>query len=103
VYLAALAHCYGAAGKPAGAHRSLEDLQRLSKQAYVSPVDLAVAHLGLGDASAALALLEQAVQERSPRIAFLGIDPHFDALRSDPRFQRLIARIGLSSPVIQRD
>ena len=61
----------------------------------MSSVDLAVAYLGLGQTDSALALLEQGAEERSPRIAFLGVDPDFDSLRSDTRFQRLITKIGL--------
>ncbi len=95
VYLAALAHAYGAAGRRPDAQRSLQALRKLSKETYVSPVDLAVAYLGLGQTDSALALLEQGMEERSPRIAFLGVDPDFDGLRSDTRFQRLITRIGI--------
>jgi TolB-like protein/DNA-binding winged helix-turn-helix (wHTH) protein/Tfp pilus assembly protein PilF len=95
VYLASLAHAYGVAGRRADAQRSLQALRKLSKETYVSSVDLAVAHLGLGQTDSALALLEQGVEERSPRIAFLGVDPDFDSLRSDSRLQRLIIRIGL--------
>ena len=56
---------------------------------------MAVARLGLGQTEEVLALLDQAVEERSPRAAFLGIEPHFDGLRSDAHFQRLMTRIGL--------
>jgi TolB-like protein/DNA-binding winged helix-turn-helix (wHTH) protein/Tfp pilus assembly protein PilF len=96
VYLAALAHAYGMAGRRSEAQACVVELESMSKQKYVSSVDLALAQLGLGRKTEALALLEQALEEGSPRVAFLGIDPHFDPLRSDARFQRLIARIGIS-------
>jgi hypothetical protein len=95
VYLAALTHAFGAAGKRSDAQKLLADLERLSRQKYVSSVDLALAHLGLGQTAQALGLLEQAVEERSPRAAFLGIEPHLDGLRSNTRFRRLMAKIGL--------
>lgn len=95
VYLAALAHAYGAAGRRADAQKSVQALRELSKKTYVSPVDFAVVYLGLGQKDSALAFLEKGAEERSPRIAFLGVDPDFDGLRSDIRFQRLITRIGL--------
>jgi hypothetical protein len=69
----------------------------MSKQKYVSSVDLALAHLGMGQREEAMELLDQAVAERSPRVAFLGVEPHFDPLWADTRFQRLISRIGIPS------
>jgi tetratricopeptide (TPR) repeat protein len=95
VYVAALAHAYGVTGRRADAQNALVELEQVSRQKYVSPFDLAIARLGLGQTEKALALLDQAVEERSPRAAFLGVEPHFDGLRSDARFQRLMARIGL--------
>jgi tetratricopeptide (TPR) repeat protein len=95
VYLAALAHVYGSAGRRSDAEACIIELENLSKRKYVSSVDLALAQLGLGRNAEALALLERAVEEGSPRVAFLGIEPHFDRLRADARFQRLIARIGI--------
>jgi hypothetical protein len=46
--------------------------------------------VALGDATPALALLEQAVAQRSARTLFLRHDPRFDALRGDARFARLL-------------
>ena len=50
----------------------------------------------MGEKDQALALLGQAVEERTPRIAFLGIEPRFDTLRDDVRFKKLMSRVGLS-------
>jgi Flp pilus assembly protein TadD len=97
VYLASLAHAYGAAGKRSQAQKLFNDLRSLSKQRYVSSYDLALASLGVGETDQAFALLAQAVEEHSPRAAFLGVDPRFDGLRSDARFKRLMLRVGLPS------
>ncbi len=97
VYVAALAHAYGVAGRRTDAEASIAELRKLSKQKYVSSVDLALAYLGLGQRAESMALLDQAVVERSPRVAFLAVEPRFDPLRADPRFQRLIGRIGIPS------
>jgi TolB-like protein/Tfp pilus assembly protein PilF len=97
VYLAALAHAYGMAGRRSDAEACILELKNISKHKYVSSVDLALAQLGLGRNADALALLGRAVEERSPRVAFLGIEPQFDPLRTDARFQRLIAEIGIPS------
>jgi len=61
-----------------------------------SPADEAVARLALGDRDGALSALETAAEMRRGWILpFLGVDPFFDPLRSDPRFEHLLARIGL--------
>jgi len=39
--------------------------------------------------------LENAYQEHSTLLTYLKMDPRFDPLRSDPRFQDLVHRIGL--------
>jgi TolB-like protein/tetratricopeptide (TPR) repeat protein len=48
-----------------------------------------LAHLGENDA--ALALLERAVQERSPYLPWINALPQYDGIRSDPRFQSILA------------
>jgi hypothetical protein len=42
-----------------------------------------------------LTQLEQAVDERSAEVLYLGVDPDFDPLRRHARFQSLLARIGV--------
>ncbi len=74
----------------------IEDLKEMSEHRFVSAYDLALAHLGVGEKDRALALLGQAVEERAPRLEFLRIEPRFDGLRSDARFQKLMNRVGLS-------
>jgi hypothetical protein len=49
----------------------------------------------LGDNDHALALFQQAYEERSDHLLGIGIDPGIDALRADARFTRLLRDIGL--------
>ncbi|MBI3451199.1 MAG: winged helix-turn-helix domain-containing protein [Acidobacteria bacterium] len=61
-----------------------------------SPADEAVARLALGDREGAITALEAAVGMRAGWILpFLGVDPFFDPLRSEPRFERVLDRIGI--------
>lgn len=62
---------------------------------YVSPVELAVLHVGLDEPDKALSALERAYLAQDSQLQYLGIEPHFDSLRADPRFADLIHRIGL--------
>jgi DNA-binding SARP family transcriptional activator/Tfp pilus assembly protein PilF len=61
---------------------------------YVSPVDLAIIHIGLGELDRALHWLEQLVAQRGQR-AFLKADPIYDPVREHPRFRRLLAALNL--------
>lgn len=94
VYMASLAHAYGVSGRRYEARKLFNALRGLSKRRYVSSYDLALAALGVGATDQALGLLANAVEERSPRAAFLTVDPRFDELRSDLRFKALMVRIG---------
>ncbi len=66
-----------------------------SGERYVSPFLIALFHTGLGSFEEALDWLERACDERVANVVFLGVDPAFDPLRAEPRFQALLARIGL--------
>ena len=55
----------------------------------------AAAELALGDRDAALAHLDRAVDEHSVWIEWIKVDPTLDPLHGDPRFHRIVARLGL--------
>ena len=101
-YVAALGHVYATHGHRKEALQTLNDLQSRSKSYYVSPLDIATVQLGLGDQDATFTLLERAVQAHDGGLVFLAVDPRYDPVRRDPRFLRLLRRIGfpdsLSSP-----
>jgi hypothetical protein len=81
-------------GKINEAKAILQDLTTTKE--YVSPVELAVLYVGFGDHDKAISTLERAYSEHDSQMQFLGIDPHFDGIRKDPRFVDLMKRVGLS-------
>ena len=68
----------------------------MSKQRYVSPYLIAIVYVGLGDKDQAFAWLDKAFQDRSSLLLWLKVEPQFDSLRDDPRFQDLLRRVGLT-------
>jgi eukaryotic-like serine/threonine-protein kinase len=94
---ASLAHAHARAGDRPAALAILDELRRASAERYVSPYDLAWIHVGLDDRAAALDALEEACAERSSQMIFLRVDPVFQGLRAEPRFQALLARVGAPS------
>ena len=94
--MAALAHAYALTGKRAEAEKMLGDLERKSKDGYVSSYMIATIYAGLGNKEKTLEFLEKAYQERSLDIAwYFKSDQRIDNLRSDPRFQAIWRRVGL--------
>jgi tetratricopeptide (TPR) repeat protein len=99
--LALLGHAYAASGKTKEARQVLTDLHDLSEspeaesRRYVSPYTVAAIYAGLGDKDQAFKWLEQANEERDVWLMNLKVDPVFAKLRSDRRFQDLLARAGL--------
>ena len=93
--LAFLGHTYAVSGRRNEAHNVLEKLQDLSKERYVSPYFIAVIDVGLGAPGRAFEDLERAYEERSENLIYLKVEPIFDSLRPDPRFQELMRRVGL--------
>jgi len=88
-----LGYVYAVAGQRAQAQDLLRKLLVTSKQQYVNPLAVAGIYTGLGEKSNALQWLNRGYDERAP-LVWLG-DPTFDVLRSDPRFQDLVRKIGL--------
>ena len=89
-----LGYVFAKAGKRGEALDILNKLKTTKE--YVSPAELAILYAGLGDKDEALALLQRAYDEHDLQLKDLRIGLGYDSLRSDPRFQELLRRIGLS-------
>jgi len=94
---ALLGHLYAKIGRKHEALAILKQVRELresSKQRYVSPSDLALIHIGLGQKDEAIQLLEETYEERDGyNIAFIKVEPMLDPLRGDPRFEALVQKV----------
>ena len=92
----ALGHLYAVSGKQATEAR--EVLERADERRTTRPTlrfSRPSICAGLNDTDAALTWLEQAVDERSGSVRYLKIDPRLANLRNEPRYARLMERVGL--------
>jgi TolB-like protein/Flp pilus assembly protein TadD len=94
-FKSALCYALGAGGQTEAAEKILQELERQARRAYLSPTLLAQAHLGLGRRDEALAQLEQALALHAADLVWLGVNPAFSSLRSEPRFTAILSRLGL--------
>ena len=92
-YLGHLGGCYGAAGRESEARAVLAELRERSSREYVAPFHVAFVHAGLGDHDSAVAALELACDQRNGLAWWPRSAPLFDALRSHPRFESVLAKI----------
>jgi eukaryotic-like serine/threonine-protein kinase len=92
---AVIARAYLKSGDVTNARKVAVELKQLSKTRYVSAYRIAQVYIGLEDKEQAFQWLERAYNERSLRPDFMKVDPWFDNLRSDSRFQSLMHRAGL--------
>jgi len=81
------------AGQAEETENILTALQSASKQKYVPPVLLAYLHIALGQKDKAIQLLQKGFEERDVYMESLQVEPIFDPLRSDPRFQSLLDKM----------
>ena len=92
--LAHLGNAYARAGRLSEARKAIARLnERIGKQNVT--YGIALVYAGLGEKDQAFAWLEKAYQVRDKGITCLKIDQCLDPLRSDPRFQDLVRRVGL--------
>jgi TolB-like protein/DNA-binding SARP family transcriptional activator/Flp pilus assembly protein TadD len=92
---ARLAYTLARNGNEEAARAILTELSAAGSTSFVNPIELARVHVGLGDIGRALQLLEQGVAAGASIAIMLNVEPAFDPLRKEPRFQALIRRLGL--------
>ena len=92
---AAVGHALARWGKKNEAISVLRELEARGQEQYVPSFNMALVCLGLGDHDLAFAWLAQALEERSSWLVSLRVEPLFDAIRNDRRFNELVGRVGL--------
>ena len=89
-----LARAYAASGRRNEALKLLSDLKEGSNPVYSRATEIAMVYAALGDKNQAMSWLEKGYEERfNPGVL---LRPGFDPLRSDPRFQDILRRLGLN-------
>jgi eukaryotic-like serine/threonine-protein kinase len=94
--LAGLANIHAMAGRHRDAERVLEEILALARTEYVSPFGMAQPYIRLGQYDRAFEWLERAYEERSNGMVYLAVEPVLAPVRSDPRYQDLLRRVGLA-------
>ncbi len=90
---AGLGFVYARAGQLHDARSVLAKLQEIGRNQYVPPIYCATVHAGLGETEETIQYLQRASEEHNWQIAWLHVDPIWDAVRSDPRFRAMLLQI----------
>jgi tetratricopeptide (TPR) repeat protein len=96
-YLDYLGHAFATFGQRENAIAALTEIENRMKESNNSgagPGFLAPTLLALGEKDKAMDALEEGLMHRDGELRWLKVDPRLDALRSDPRFQKLLAHAG---------
>jgi TolB-like protein len=94
VVLAMLAHAEGTTGRQSEARQILAQLTEQARTRYVSGYAFSVIYLGMGEKNEALDRIERATRDHGDYfIKFIAVDPYFDLLHGDPRFEALVSAI----------
>ncbi len=94
--LSELGRAYALSGQKGEARKALDQLEEQWKRDHVGAYNIATIYAALGENGQAFAWLDKAYADRSFLFTFLKVDPELDSLRSDPRFQDLVRRVGLT-------
>jgi tetratricopeptide (TPR) repeat protein len=92
-----LGFAYACAGRDDEARKILRELEEDSKKRYVSPIAIAIVHCGLGEKDQAIKWLEKSCEERAGGVTTIKVRPMWASLRSEPRFIKLLDKMGLNA------
>jgi serine/threonine protein kinase/tetratricopeptide (TPR) repeat protein len=94
--LAALGSNEALLGREEEARRLVAELEEMSSRVFVAPSALAPPLLALGEPDRALDWLEKGLAIHDQHLALLAVHQSYLALHGHPRFQRLLASLGLA-------
>lgn len=84
-------------GRPAQAREALKQLLDTNRRHPIDPAPIIFTYISLGEYNEAFSWFEKACQEHSTALRTLKVEPFYDPLRADPRFQALLNRVGLAN------
>ena len=90
-----LGHAYAMSGDKKEAQRTLDDLKKRAERNQVRPSTVAIVYARLNDADHAFEWMAKAREQHAEGVVYLKAQPYFDNLRSDPRPEVFLERIGL--------
>jgi len=93
IITAHIGYAYARSGQKDKGMEILKELNQLGAQRFVSAYCQALVYLGLRDDDKAIDWLEKAYNEGSIWLCWLKVDPVYDPLRSNPRFQALYKKM----------
>jgi TolB-like protein/Tfp pilus assembly protein PilF len=95
-FVSALGHAYAISGQKKMAEESLARLKEQAKQRYVAQYEIAAIYVGLQEKERAWKYLETSDTDHCWGTIFVKVDPRFDSIRGDPRYQDLLRRMHLT-------
>src|SRR5437870_1200245 len=97
-YQGLLGYAYAISGDRPKAEQILRELEQMAKRQYVSTTAFADIHLGLGEKEKALDWLEKSYQDQESACWYLTVEPIYDSVRNEPRFQALVQKVFRETP-----
>src|SRR5438309_6890945 len=94
-YQGLLGYAYGMSGDRPKAEQMIRELEEMAKRQYVSSTAFAMIYLGLGEKEKALDWLDKSYQDQESACWYLTVDPIYDSVRNEPRFQALVKKVRL--------
>src|SRR5213082_832754 len=92
-YQGLLGYAYAISGDRPKAEQMLRELEEMAKRQYVNSSAFAAIYLGLGEKEKALDWLDVAYENQESACWLLKVDPIYDSLRNEPRFQALVQKV----------
>jgi len=92
-YQGLLGYAYAISGERPKAEQILRELEQMAKRQYVNSTAFADIHLGVGEKEKALDWLEKSYEDQESACWYLKVDPIYDSVRNEPRFQALVQKV----------